>query len=110
MKWTRLLLKKLWCCDSVHAYVVFALEPLRDVGSKEPLSTAIVHCRSVAGPLEQLVSEEHGLARVDRFLDLGRLREVVANWYWADNVRPGIDPEVGGRLMLAGLLAEIVHD
>ena len=64
----------------------------------------------VAGSLEQLVPEDHVLARVDCVLDLGWLREEVAECYCADNGRPGIDPEVAVRLMLAGLLLGIVHD
>ena len=64
----------------------------------------------IAGSLQQLVPEDHVLARVDRVLDLGWLREEVADCYCADNGRPGIDPEVAVRLMLAGLLLGIVHD
>ena len=64
----------------------------------------------ITGSLEQLVPEDHVLARVDRVLDLGWLREEVADCYCLDNGRPGIDPEVAVRLMLAGLLLRIVHD
>ena len=64
----------------------------------------------ITGSLEQLVPEDHVLARVDRVLDLGWLREEVADCYCLDNGRPGIDPEVAARLMLAGLLLRIVHD
>ena len=64
----------------------------------------------VAGTLEQLVPEDHVLARVDRVLDLGWLHEEVSDCYCPDNGRPGIDPEVAVRLMLAGLLLGIVHD
>ena len=64
----------------------------------------------VTGSLEQLVPEDHVLARVDRVLDFGWLREEVAECYCADNGRPGIDPEVAVRLMHAGLLLGIVHD
>ena len=64
----------------------------------------------VTGSLDQLVPEDHVLARVDRVLDLGWLREEVADCYSGDNGRPGIDPEVAVRLMLAGLLLGIVHD
>ena len=46
----------------------------------------------ITGSLEQLVPEDHVLARVDRVLDLGWLREEVADCYCADNGRPGIDP------------------
>ncbi|MDE0000916.1 MAG: IS1182 family transposase [Rhodospirillaceae bacterium] len=64
----------------------------------------------VTGSLEQLVPADHVLARVDRVLDLGWLHDEVADCYCADNGRPGIDPEVAVRLMLAGLLLGIVHD
>ena len=64
----------------------------------------------VTGSLQQLVLEDHVLARVDRVLDLGWLRVEVVECYCADNGRPGIDPEVAVRLMLAGLLLGIVHD
>jgi len=43
-------------------------------------------------------------------LDLSWLRNAVADLYCLDNGRPGIDPEVAVRLMLAGLLLVIVHD
>ena len=64
----------------------------------------------VAGSLERLVPEDHVLARVDRVLDLSWLREEVADCYCLDNGRPGIDPEVALRLMLAGMLLGYVHD
>ena len=64
----------------------------------------------VSGSLRQLVPDEHVLARVDRVLDLSWLREEVAGLYCDGNGRPGIDPEVAVRLMLAGFLLGIVHD
>ncbi len=64
----------------------------------------------VSGSLRQLVPEDHVLARVDRVLDLSWLRAEVAAVYCADTGRPGIDPEVAVRLMLAGFLLGIVHD
>jgi transposase len=64
----------------------------------------------ITGSLRQLVPDDHILARVDRVLDLSWLRDEVAELYCADNGRPGIDPEVAVRLMLAGLLLGIVHD
>ena len=64
----------------------------------------------VTGSLRQLVPDDHILVRVDRNLDLAWLRGAVADLYCADNGRPGIDPEVAVRLMLAGLLLGIVHD
>ena len=48
--------------------------------------------------------------RVDRVLDLAWLPAEVADLYCPDNGRPGIDPEVVLRLMLAGFLLGIVHD
>jgi transposase len=50
------------------------------------------------------------LVRVDRVLDLGWLRAEVEPLYRTDAGRPGIDPEVAVRLMLAGLLLGIAHD
>ena len=64
----------------------------------------------VTGSLRQLLPDDHILVRVDRVLDLSWLRGEVAELYCPDNGRPGIDPEVAVRLMLAGLLLGIVHD
>jgi hypothetical protein len=64
----------------------------------------------VTGSLRQLIPDDHVLARVDRVLDLSWRRAEVAAVYCADNSRPGIDPEVAVRLMLAGFLLGVVHD
>src|SRR6185312_11903366 len=64
----------------------------------------------ITGSLRQLIPEEHVLVRVDRVLDPSWLREEVADCYCPEDGRPGIDPEVAVRLMLAGLLTGIVHD
>ncbi|TGT92962.1 transposase, partial [Mesorhizobium sp. M5C.F.Ca.ET.164.01.1.1] len=64
----------------------------------------------MTGSLRQLIPDDHILARVDRVLDLSWLRDEVANLYCTDNGRPGIDPEVAVRLILAGFLLGIVHD
>ena len=64
----------------------------------------------MTGSLRQLVPDDHVLARVDRVLDLSWLRAEVAGLYCEANGRPGIDPEVAVRLMLAGFLLGIVHD
>jgi transposase len=64
----------------------------------------------ITGSLRQLIPDDHVLVRVDRVLDLSWLREEVADRYCADDGRPGIDPEVAVRLMIAGLLTGIVHD
>lgn len=64
----------------------------------------------ITGSLRQLVPDDHVLARVDRVLDLSWLRDEFADCYCPDNGRPGIDPEVAVRLMLAGFLLGIVHD
>ena len=64
----------------------------------------------VAGSLRELLPDGHILVRVDHVLDLSWLRAEVAELYSADNGRPGIDPEVAVRLMLAGFLLGIVHD
>lgn len=65
----------------------------------------------MAGSLRDFVPDDHVLARVDKVLDLGWLRAEVRDCYAADGTgRPGIDPEVALRLMLAGFLLGIVHD
>src|SRR5579871_3385201 len=65
----------------------------------------------MAGSLRDLIPDEHILARVDRVLDLRWLRAEIRSCYAADGAgRPGIDPEVAVRLMLAGFLLGIVHD
>lgn len=64
----------------------------------------------ITGSLRQLIPDDHVLSRVDRVLDLSWLRNEVGDLYCADNGRPGIDPEVAVRLMLAGFLLDIVHD
>lgn len=64
----------------------------------------------VAGSLGDLVPGEHILARVNRILDLSWLPDQVADCYAKGQGRPGIDPEVALRLMLAGFLLGIVHD
>jgi transposase len=64
----------------------------------------------ITGSLRQFIPDEHVLARVDRVLDLSWLRGEVSDCYCLDDGRPGIDPEVAIRLMLAGLLIGIVHD
>ena len=64
----------------------------------------------VAGPLRDLIPDDHVLKRVDKVLDLSWLRDEVRQCYCRDNGRPGIDPEAAVRLMLAGLFEGIVHD
>jgi transposase len=64
----------------------------------------------ITGSLRDLVPDDHVLVRVDHVLDLNWLPSEVAGLYCADNGRPGIDPEVAVRLMLAGFLLGIVQD
>lgn len=64
----------------------------------------------VAGPLGDLIPDDHILKRVDRVLDLSWLRAEVRDLYCEDNGRPGIDPEAAVRLMLAGLFQNITKD
>src|SRR5215210_1193127 len=64
----------------------------------------------ITGSLRKLLPDDHILVRVDRVLDLSWLRPEVADLYCETNGRPGIDPEVAVRLMLAGFLLGIVHD
>ena len=55
-------------------------------------------------------SGDHLLVRVDQVLDLSWLHGEVAELYAESVSRPGIDPEVAVRLMLAGFLLGIVHE
>ncbi|NJS14207.1 MAG: transposase [Sphingopyxis sp.] len=64
----------------------------------------------IAGSLRDLIPDDHVLVKIDEVLDFGWLRAEVADLYCADNGRPGIDPEVAVRLMLAGFLLGFVHD
>ena len=64
----------------------------------------------ITGSLRQLIPDDHVLVRVDDVLDLSWLRDEVSECYCLDDGRPGIDPEVAVRLMLAGLLTGVVHD
>src|SRR5215475_872777 len=64
----------------------------------------------ISGSLRQLIPDDHVLVRVERVLDLSWLRDEVADCYCLEDGRPGIDPEVAVRLMLAGLLTGTVHD
>jgi hypothetical protein len=59
----------------------------------------------VCGSLRNLVPDEHVLARVDQVLDLGWLREEVAELYARGVGRPGIDPEAALRLMNSQAIA-----
>lgn len=63
-----------------------------------------------AGSIADFIPDDHILMQVDKVLDLSWLRAEVADCYVHNNGRPGIDPEVAVRLMLAGLLCNIVHD
>ena len=64
----------------------------------------------ITGSLRQLIPDDHVLVRVDGVLNLSWLREEVSDCYCLDDGRPGVDPEVAVRLMLAGLLTGVVHD
>ena len=64
----------------------------------------------IAGPLRNLIPDDHILRRVQKVLDLSWLREEVRDSYCDENGRPSIDPESAVRLMLAGFFEGIVHD
>jgi transposase len=64
----------------------------------------------ITGSLRDLIPDDHVLVKIDQVLDLGWLRSEVADLYCTDSGRPGIDPEVAVRLMLAGFLLGFVHD
>lgn len=64
----------------------------------------------ITGSLRGLIPDDHVVVRIDPVLELGWLRAEVAGLYCPDNGRPGVDPEVAVRLMLAGFLLGVVHD
>lgn len=64
----------------------------------------------VCGPLRDHVPDDHILVRVYPVLDLGWLRAEVVHLYAPGVGRPGINPEMAVRLMLAGFPVGIVHD
>lgn len=64
----------------------------------------------VAGPLSELIPDDHILKRVDKVLDLSWLRDEVKALYDEQQGRPSIDPEAAVRLMLAGLFQGITQD
>ena len=99
------LLKKSGGPDSMG--VALILWDRRDARVQGTRSARVVYLRLAAAAL---VPDDHVLARVDRVLDLTWLRAEVAECYCHEEGRPGIDPEVAVRLMLAGLLIGIVHD
>ena len=51
----------------------------------------------VAGPLRDLIPDDHILKRVDVVLDLSWLRDEVRGLYNERTGRPGIDPEAAVR-------------
>ncbi len=64
----------------------------------------------VAGPIRDLIPDDHILKRVDKVLDLSWLRDEVSDCYDLEMGRPGIDPEAAVRLMIAGLFQGITKD
>jgi len=64
----------------------------------------------VAGPLSQLIPDDHILKQVDKILDLSWLRSEVADTYSQTMGRHSIDPQAALRLMLAGYFQDIIHD
>ena len=64
----------------------------------------------VAGPLRDLIPDDHILKRVDSVLDLSWLRDEVRDCYHEALGRGSIDPEAAVRLMLAGLFQGITRD
>jgi transposase len=64
----------------------------------------------LAGPLRELVPDDHILRRADQVLDLSWLRDEVRDCYEPGQGRPSIDPETAVRLMPAGLFCGITKD
>lgn len=54
--------------------------------------------------LEDLVPEDHPLRRIRPLIDTARIRELCADFYCADNGRPGVPPEQLFLAMLGGYL------
>jgi hypothetical protein len=80
----------------------------RTAGAQGVGSTGTLHHRLTRS--RRLIPDEHVLVRVNRVLDVSWLSQEVADCYCVDDGRPGIDPEVAVRLMLASQLTGIMHD
>ena len=51
--------------------------------------------------LEDHVPQDHFLRSIDRFVDLGKIREYLADFY-SHTGRPSVDPELLIRMLLVG--------
>lgn len=58
--------------------------------------------------LEDHVPQDHLIRSIDRFVDLGRIRAHLANFY-SHTDRPSIDPELLIRMLLVALLWQPVR-
>ncbi len=101
------LLKKHRLCDSLYGYSAPGRGVRRDVGTQEARADGIVRGRFFGAVDTEGSRLGPGGSRTGSEL---AAEEVAADCYSEDRGRPGIDPEVAVRLMLAGLLPGYVHD
>jgi transposase len=101
MKWTRGLLKKSECSDSL--LLVAIGWDTRCLGARNEISWSCLSPARCGSSFLMIMCWSASI-------DLSWLRAEVAECYCREDGRPGIDPEVAVRLMLAGLLGGIVHD
>ena len=59
--------------------------------------------------IEGFVPQDHPVRGIDRFLDLGAVRPLLAPFY-SSNGRPSIDPELMIRMLLLGYCMGIRSD
>ena len=85
---------------------LFKTTPLVVLGRRNRAQLEIVR----PGSLEEVDSRGSHTGPVNWELELRWLREEVSDCYCVANGRPGVDPEVAVRLMLAGLLLGFAHD
>jgi transposase len=57
--------------------------------------------------IDALVPEDHRLRQIDAALDLGFVREALAERYTPGRGRPSIDPELAVRMMILGVLYDL---
>ena len=73
------------------------------MGERTVMQEALFYSFSI----EEHVPADHLLRSIDRFVDLGEIREYMRSYY-SDTGRPSIDPELMIRMLIIGYLRDVV--